>query len=155
LPPFTLNHCFGKNASIGRGDGGALRGSTGREFRFDRQSQKRFRKERRKACGPALNHGKTTALWFREARRCPRAPPTAPKYLIFLGFRESDGRQGLRENRIAHSELPKIKGRLPGNYGNSEIEGWESVDGKWLSCYTSKRFVPLGTAISKAFRRTP
>jgi len=74
LPPFTLNHCFGKNASIGRGDGGAIRGSTGREFRFQRQSQKRFRKERRKACGPALNHGKTTALWFREARRRPRAP---------------------------------------------------------------------------------
>ena len=82
LPPFTLNHCFGKNVSIGRGDGGAIRGSTGREFRFQRQSQKRFRKERRKACGPALNHGKTTALWFREARRCPRATPGAPKYLI-------------------------------------------------------------------------
>ena len=90
MPPFTLNHCFGKNASIGRGDGGALRGSTGREFRFQRQSQKRFRKERRKVCGPALNHGKTTALWFREARRHPRAPPGAPKYLIPLVFRKSE-----------------------------------------------------------------
>ncbi|MCX5912563.1 MAG: hypothetical protein NTV04_11590, partial [Deltaproteobacteria bacterium] len=60
-----------------------------------RQSQKRFRKERRKACGPALNHGKTTALWFREARRRPRAPPAAPKNLIPLGVRESEGGQGL------------------------------------------------------------
>ena len=93
LPPFTLNHCFGKNASIGRGDDGALRGSTGREFRFHRRSQKRFRKERRKAWGPALNHEKTTALWFREARRCPRAPPGAPKYLIPLVFRKSEGGQ--------------------------------------------------------------
>jgi hypothetical protein len=32
-------------------------------------------------------------LWFREARRCPRAPPGAPKYLIPLGFRESEGGQ--------------------------------------------------------------
>jgi len=94
LPPFTLNHCFGKNASIGRGDGDAIRGSTGREFPFHRQSQKRFRKERRKACGPALNHEKTTALWFREARRCPRAPPGAPKYLIPLVFDKSEGGQG-------------------------------------------------------------
>jgi hypothetical protein len=86
-----LNHYFEKNASIGRGDGGALRGSTGREFCFHRQSQKRFRKERRKACGPALNHGRTTALWFREARRHPRAPPGAPKYLIPLVFRKSEG----------------------------------------------------------------
>ncbi|MCX5913860.1 MAG: hypothetical protein NTV04_18235, partial [Deltaproteobacteria bacterium] len=93
LAPFTLNHCFGKNASIGRGDGGAIRGSTGREFPFHRQSQKRYPKERRKACGPALNHGKTTALWFREARRCPRAPPGAPKYLIPLVFRKSEGGQ--------------------------------------------------------------
>ena len=61
---------------------------------FIGESQKRFRKERRKACGPALNHGKTTALWFREARRCPRAPPGAPKYLIPLCFRESEGGQG-------------------------------------------------------------
>jgi len=90
LPPFTLNHYFGKNASIGRGDGGAIRGSTGREFRFQRKSQKRFRKERGKACGPALNHEKTTALWFREARRCPRAPPGAPKYLAPLVFRKSE-----------------------------------------------------------------
>jgi hypothetical protein len=93
LPPFTLNHCFGKNASIGRGDSGAIRGSTGREFRFQRQSQKRFRKERRRACGPALNQGKTTALWFRDSRRCPRAPPGAPKYLIPLVFDKSEGGQ--------------------------------------------------------------
>jgi hypothetical protein len=60
LPPFTLNHCFGKNASIGRGDGGAIRGSTGG--------------------APA-------------GRPPPPAPPGAPKYLIPLGFRESEGGQ--------------------------------------------------------------
>jgi hypothetical protein len=41
----------------------------------------------------ALNHEKTTALWFREARRCPRAPPGAPKYLIPLVFDKSEGGQ--------------------------------------------------------------
>ena len=60
-------------AWIGRGGGGAIRGSTGRELRFHRQNQKDLRKERRKACGPAPAPGKTSALWFREARRCPRA----------------------------------------------------------------------------------
>ena len=109
LPPFTLNHCFGKNAWIGRGDDGALRGSTGREFPFHRQSQKRFPKERRKACGPALNHGKTTALWFREARHCPRAPPGAPKYLIPLVSCKSDGGQGFRSP--PPSEPPESAGR--------------------------------------------
>ena len=79
---------------MGRGDGGANLKSSGREFCFHRQSQKRFRKERRQACGPALNHEKTTASWFREARRYPRAPPGAPKYLIPLVFRKSEGGQG-------------------------------------------------------------
>ena len=65
--PSTLNHYFGRSTWIGRGDVTEAR----REFPFHRQSQKRFR-QRRKACGPALNHEKTTALWFREARRCPR-----------------------------------------------------------------------------------
>jgi len=32
-------------------------------------------------------------LWFREARRHPRAPPGAPKYLIPLVFRKSEGGQ--------------------------------------------------------------
>jgi hypothetical protein len=32
------------------------------------------------ACGPAFSHGKITASWFREARRCPRAPAAASKY---------------------------------------------------------------------------
>jgi len=34
-------------------------------------------------------------LWFREARRCPRAPPGAPKYLIPLVFDKSEGGQDI------------------------------------------------------------
>ncbi len=59
---------------MGCGDGAAIRESTGRELRFPRRNQWGFRKERRKALGPAPSPGKTSALWFRESRCRPRTP---------------------------------------------------------------------------------
>ena len=38
----------------------------------------------RKLFGPDPTAGKIIALWFRESRRCPRAPPDTPKWLIPL-----------------------------------------------------------------------
>jgi len=75
---------------MGRGGGGAIRESTGRELRFHLRNQKGFREERRKAYGSAPIHGKTSALWFREARRCPRAFPGDPKVLILLCLRKNE-----------------------------------------------------------------
>jgi len=56
-----------------RRDGDAICESTGRDFRFPLRNQKVFRKGMRGACAPASAHGKTAALWFRKAWRCPRA----------------------------------------------------------------------------------
>ena len=78
-------------AWTGRGDGGAIRESTGREPIVHRRNQKRFRKERRKACGPALSSGKTDASWFREARRRLRALVGIWKYSLPLYFLKSEG----------------------------------------------------------------
>src|SRR5512139_2788583 len=41
----------------------------------------------------ACSYGNTTALWFREARRCPRALAGAWNLLISLYFLRSEGRQ--------------------------------------------------------------
>ena len=76
----------GEKAWLGCGDGDAICESTGRDLSDPQRNQKRFRKERRKAFGPARSHGKTTALWFREARRCPHTPAGAVKYGIPLAF---------------------------------------------------------------------
>jgi hypothetical protein len=75
---------------IGRGGGAAICESTGRAFCFHLRNQKGFRNERRKACGPALFHGRICALGFREARRCPRTPAGDPEYLIPLCFCKSE-----------------------------------------------------------------
>ncbi|MBP1717053.1 MAG: hypothetical protein H6Q43_491 [Deltaproteobacteria bacterium] len=65
LPP-SLSICvFWVRAGTGRGDSDAIGESTGRDLRFHLRNQKGFRKGRRKACGPARYHGKTSASWFR------------------------------------------------------------------------------------------
>ena len=98
LAPFTFDHFFGKvRAWMGHGGGAALRESTGRELRFHRRSQRSFRKERRKALGPVRSHGKTSALWFRDARSCPLAPVPCLKHRIPLGFGKGEGGQVKRQ----------------------------------------------------------
>jgi len=72
IPPL-LAFVFGMRTWFGRGGGGALRGSTGREPRFNLQNQRVSEKRGRGPAAPARE--KTSALWFREARRCPRALP--------------------------------------------------------------------------------
>ena len=80
----------------GRGDGDAIRKSTGRDRSLPRRNQEGFHKERRKACGPARSHGKTTALRLCEARRRPRTPAGAPKDGILLSsYRSEDGQVSL------------------------------------------------------------
>jgi hypothetical protein len=89
-PPLLI-FVFGMRAWIGRGGAAAIRESAGRAFCFHPRNQKRFRNERRPACGPASSHGKTCALWFREVRCCPRAPAGALKYMIPFIFCKSAG----------------------------------------------------------------
>ena len=52
-PHSLLIFAFGIKAWFGRGGGDAIRESTGRVIHFHRPNQKGFRKEGRKACGPA------------------------------------------------------------------------------------------------------
>jgi len=56
-------------------------------------SPKGFPQREAEGLWPRPSNGKTSALWFREARRCPRAPAGAPKYRIFLSFSKSEGKQ--------------------------------------------------------------
>jgi len=44
---------------------------------FSSAKPKEILQREAEACGPAFFRGKTTASWFREARRCPRAPAVA------------------------------------------------------------------------------
>jgi hypothetical protein len=45
--------------------------------------------------GPAFFHGKTTASWFRKARRCPRAPAGTSKDPIPLCLLKTEGGQAI------------------------------------------------------------
>ena len=100
--PSLLIILLGMRVWMGCGGGAAIRESTGRELRFPRRNQSSFRKERRKALGPAPSHGKTSALWFREARGCPRTPAPCSKHLIPLCFGKSEGSQAILEQIISY-----------------------------------------------------
>jgi len=60
---------------------------------FSSAKPKEILQREAEACGPAFFRGKTTASWFREARRCPRAPAGTSKYPIPLCFLKSEGGQ--------------------------------------------------------------
>jgi len=108
LPASLLILGFDRRAWTGHGDGDAIRESTGRDLPFLRRNQKGFRKGRRKAPGPASSHGKTSASWFREARRCPRAPADAPKDPILLFFSEVKARKLNRRGQVRGGQLVKL-----------------------------------------------
>ncbi len=94
LPAPLLISVLEAKAWTGPGDGDAIRESTGRDLSFHLRNQNGFRKGRRKVCGPAYSHGKITALWFREAWHCPRAPAGTAKYRFPLCFYRSEGGHG-------------------------------------------------------------
>ncbi len=93
-------------AWTGRGDGDAIRGSTGRGPIFDLRDQIVSAKEA-EGLRPRPGAEKTTASWVREARRCPRAPAGTLKLLIPLCFFKVKRGKGVFSNSPPPTEWEK------------------------------------------------
>jgi len=94
LPPSLFAVVFEAKAWTGRGGGGAIRESTGRNPGLPQRNQKGFRKERRKACGPRLILWKNPCLVVSRSATLPPRPGGVWKYSSSLYYLKNEGRQG-------------------------------------------------------------
>jgi hypothetical protein len=85
LPPL-LAFVFEVKAWTGRGDGGAIRESTGRDLGLHQRNQKDFRKERRKAYGLRLILWENRCLVVSRSATLPPRPGGAWKQSDSLCF---------------------------------------------------------------------
>jgi len=75
--PSLLSFIFEAKAWTGRGGGGAIRESTGRDLAITNDAKSDSAKSGGRPAASARPYGKISTLLFREARRCPRAPVVA------------------------------------------------------------------------------